>query len=482
MKKVYFRIIPAIFCICALLFAGCSTGTGITAPQPQTTAPADISQRQMKILSFGQPSEGQLEALSEALGNAGLPMTVEAVSINEASTAASMKSYTDGLPEADLALFYDYSMLSQMYDKGLLLDLTQYRDSYPELFSAVTDTDLAAVRKGGALMAYPLPDSADVPARESSIMLRGDILKELGAEVPTNPEELLELCITARDAGLPCELAVTIEPPYAFHRTYDEWPFYVTGNSLVLINQDGQAESYPGSEIFGKDASLYAQFREEGVLKPLYQNKDMEDFCTKWDALAALYSLTYYEDCPYKDDLILVQFEPERGNIQANPGVFRFIGVSASANPEVALRFLQTAYSKQDVYDALVYGVKEQDWSENADGTVKVIEKSSFGRYFNIAPLNRTQTESVTVKSETFPADTLLDFNPGAYNYATDMDALTRIYSCAGFGNPTSGLLFVRDGSLPMEMLPKTVKALQDAGLDKIVKAYQDGYDAAVGK
>lgn len=472
-----------------LLLTGCAAQGGsagqTTAPPAAaaTTAPPTAQQKELTLLSFGKPSEGQMEALSAALAEAGLPVTVHAGAVDEKSTAAMLKSYTDALPEADIAVFYDYGMLSQMYDRGLLLDLASYRDSYPALFSAVSDADWTAVRRGGALMGYPLPDTADVLQRQSSVMLRGDILQTLGAEAPASPEELLDLCAAARDAGLPCDLVISVQPPYAFHRTYADWPFFVSDNSLVLIGQDGQARSYPESEIFERDTALYARFREEGVLRALYDNRDIDAFCSKWDALAALFAVAYSDDCPYKDDLILVQFEPERGNIRISPNVFRFVGVSASADPETALRFLEALYTVPDVYDALAYGVKGRDWTENDDGTAAMKEVILFGRYYGVSFMEHLPAAGEeTVKTARFPADTLVDFSAGAYSYAPDMNALTRIYSSTGFLYPDSGIFYIRDGSLPAERLPQAVKSLRDAGLDKIVEGYQAGYDAAAGR
>ena len=487
MKNRQIRILVTFFCICTLLFTGCGSGPAAqTAPPPaaaapaRTTAPQAPQQRALTLLSFGKPSEGQMEALSDALAEAGLPVTVRAGSIDESSTAAMLKSYAGALPEAALAVFYDYSILSQMYDKGLLLDLAPYKDAFPALFSAVSDADWTAVRRDGALMGYPLPDTADVLKRQSSVMLRGDVLQALGAEAPASPEELLALCTAARDAGLPCDLAVSIQPPYAFHRTYAEWPFFVSDNSLVLIGQDGQARSYPESDIFRQDTELYGRFREEGVLRGLYASRDIGAFCSKWDALAALFSLTCSDDCPYKDDLILVQFEPERGNIRISPNVFRFVGVSASADPEDALRLLQALYTVPDVYDALAYGVKGRDWTENDDGTAAMKEVILFGRYYGVPFMEHLpKAGAETVNTARFPADTLLDFDPGAYSYSPDMNALTRIYSSTGFLYPNSGIFYIRDGSLPAETLPQAVKALRDAGLDTIVENYQAGYDAA---
>ena len=446
----------------------------LTTTAATTVPPTDTGTQTLTLLAYGTPSEGQMDALSDALTAVGLPMTVQAIALDPSTTTAMIRSYASGLPKADIAVFYDYSMLAQMYEKGLLLDLAPYQDAYPLLFSTVSDADWTSVRQGSALMGYPLPDPAMSLQRHSSVMLRSDILEQLGMDPPTSPEELLDLCILARDAGLPCDLVVGVLPPYAFHRTYDAWPFFVSDNSLVLIGQDGVAQSYPDSDIFRKDMELYARFREAGVLRGVYND---DSFFSEWDALAAL-SGSCSEDCPYWDDLILVQFEPDRGNMQISSNVVRFVGVSAAADPEIALCFLEALYTEQDVYDALAYGVEGQDWTLQADGTVAMKQVNPFGRHFTASFMEHLPETVITAR---FGADTLLSFNPGAYNYNPDLNALTSVYRCKGFIQPSSGILYIRDGSLPQELLPQALSALHTAGLDKVVQAYQDGYDAVRG-
>ncbi|MEA4824739.1 MAG: extracellular solute-binding protein [Clostridiaceae bacterium] len=448
-----------------------------TASKYDTTAPAVSQEKRLVLLSYQEADEEILENLSRTLTDAGLALTVEAVMIDSNTTTSIMQSYAEGLPEADIAIFYDYSLMSQMYEQGLLADLSQFEAEYPLLFSTVSESVWNAAVYQGAIIGYPLLESAGVPARESSVLLRSDILEELGRETPKTPEELLELCMAARDAGLPCDLVVGASPPYAFHRTYAEWPFYTDPDSLVLIDEDGEVGIYAESEIFLKDTEFYGRFKEEGVLRGLYFTKEIDTFCSEWDALAAIYPMTYYADCAFKDEFVMVQFAPDRGNMQTSSDVFRFAGVTATADATAAMRFLETLYTDQTVYDALIYGIEGRDWTKNTDDSIELLQSNAHGKYFSSVILNRKRSAAEeTVLTKRLGADTLLSFNPGAYSYRLDMQTVNRIYTSEGFANLASGILFIRDGRVSVDRLPQAVQLLRDSGIDSVVEQYREGY------
>ena len=133
----------------------------------------------------------------------------------------------------------------------------------------------------------------------NSVLIRRDIVDELGADMLESPEELLELCKLARYAGL----------PYSIQRTYADWPFYVDRDSLTIC--DGETFSaYVDFPVFEQDLAALAPFGEAGVARLILQNEEMERFMREWDELAAIYPFAPYAECEFADDIEKIQFAP----------------------------------------------------------------------------------------------------------------------------------------------------------------------------
>lgn len=462
-----------------MLLTACGSSGGISDLEPPPfatgTAPT-VSGGTVRLLSYSPFDEAVLENLAEVLDDAGLPVNLEVNVLGGAgSYGSTMAAFKADIPENDLILFGDYSLMAEMNEQGYLADLSAYPELSPALYEQLPQAALSSVQIDGALVAYPLLGSEGVDPRPTSVYLRKDVLDALGAEPPENPDELLELCILARDAGLPCDFVVSNYAPGAFHRTYPEWPFFVDTDETVLITSDGEVQPYVDSEIFHRDMEMYARFREEGVLRPIYIYRDEQAFRAEWNALAALHPF----GSQTRDDLISVQFAPEAPNLHQFPQARAYLAVSASAeDPGLAAAFIDAVYSDREIFNAFVYGEEGVDWAYLDSGAVEILHDTRHMTGLNYTTLPMDLQDGADAYY--LPADTVPDFDPGAYCYLIDYEILSRVGSSRFSSH--CGMEYIRDGSLPPERMPDALRSLEQAGLGEIVESYRAQYEAYMGK
>jgi len=481
MKKNIFALLCLIFAA-AICLTGCS---GTTSAQTTSLGTAAVTlpaaePTELTIVTYESPKKEQVDYFNQVLSSRGFPATVKIISIDFKNLATTVNGYASNLPAADLAMFYERSILQTVYDRGLLTDMTPMLELAPMLLAQTDETALRAATYNGEMVGYPLTTDRGSMEIYSSVLIRGDILNELGVDVPETIDELLEVCILARDAGLPCELTVGSYSPYAFHRTYDQWPFFCDVQSLVVMWPDGTVEPYAGSDIFYQDAETYGRFREEGVLRSLYTDAEVEVYKQEWDGLAAIHPITFSADFPYADDLVMVQFAPDAGNMSVAPMVLRYVGMSASTkNPELAMQLLELIYTDREVYYSLVYGVEGTDWKWNDEGYADPDNYSCHG--FMSSHWDQYLKVEEDSFSRVFDPSTRLSFDPGAYDYVLDTDQLRRIYTSQAYDSTVTGYRHMRDGSADMAYLPDALRILEEAGIDKIVEAYASQYAEYAG-
>ena len=321
------------------------------------------------------------EAVNAKLAENGYPVRL----------SMDVKPYVDmrrtdeyGAPFTDEAKAYDLffehcsgpMQLQSLVALGDVCDLTDYLLDN-EALAGITPKDAwREVSVGGRIYAFPLMTIGHMEGVfESSVLIRSDIIRELGIAMPGSPDELLEAAKMARERGLDCQLAYDQStPPYAFHRTYEEWPFFVDAQSLFLMTPDGkELNSYPHSDIFVKDATLLRAFYEERLLRLLKWDQVAEAEA-KWDFLASLSPIRYQAGATsHWEDLEVVQFAPERENFRmVRYTSFNLFFSSKAADPAAAMALISAIYTDQDVYDAFIYGAEGVDWKRHDDGAAEI--------------------------------------------------------------------------------------------------------------
>ena len=471
------KLVLPVFFLLLLLLTACSGETPAVSGTPAaTTAPQTDGGTVLTVLSWNPPLDGALDALSGTLAEKGLSVTFDVRLLRPDFPSQTVKAYAEQLPQSDLTMFYDYAAMCAVYDEGLLADLSGYADACPLLFASASDAAWSTSDYHGASLGYPLTERSSSVVRANSVLIREDIVEALGMELPETPEELLALCLAAREQGLPCELVTSAAPPYAFQRTYDDWPFFVDGNSLALFDGDS-VRAYPGSDIFDRDREQLSAFGREGVLRLLLQSGEINAFQSEWDALACLYPISVSTDCAYAENIRRVQFAPEKEYVAVSPNVFRWVSLSAScAHPETALDFLTLLYTDSEVYDAFVFGLEGTHWKKGEDGVYEILTDNPFGTFFGSAlEMNRSKYPASGEAPDDRPVSAL---DAGEMSFRLDTDALGRVLSCRGYGYTDSSMLYIRAGLASEDRLDAALRALEDAGLAGILETLSEQYAA----
>lgn len=464
--------IPVLLVV-MLLFSACSgEKPAVSGTSAAATGPSSDAGTSLTILSWNPPLDGALDALSEKLAAKGLSVTFDVRLLQPNSPSQVVKAYAEQLPQSDLTMFYDYAVLCAVYDERQIADLSAYADAHPLLFASASDAAWSSSDYNGAVLGYPLTERSSSVVRANSVLIRADIVDALGMEMPQTPEELLALCLAAREQGLPCELVTSAAPPYAFQRTYDAWPFFVDGNSLALFDGNSVC-AYPDSDIFHQDMEQLSAFGREGVLRLLLQGNEINTFQSKWDALACLYPITVSKDCEYAESICSVQFAPEKEYVVVRPNVFRWVSLSASCpHPETALDFLTLLYTDSEVYDAFIFGTEGVHWKKNADGVYEILTDNPFGTFFSSA---LDMNLSKYPPSGDVPTDmTVSALDVGETSFHLDAEMLSRVLSCPGYGYKDSGMLYIRSGLASEDRLAAALHSLKSAGLDSIVETLSE--------
>jgi hypothetical protein len=306
--------------------------------------------------------------------------------------------------------------------------------------------------------------------------------------MPQSPEELFSLCLKAKEAGLDCNLAYfsLFGVPYAFHRTYDAWPFYTDG--VFLYDEQGNVSSYFESDVFEKDAAWMRRFREADLLTVPRNYIELEYFRKDWkNTLASFGSFTTPNSLENDKaaNVDYIQFEPNKPNIETEPSFTNLVVVnSQSAHPDVAMAVINAIYTDKEIYEAFMYGDDGVDVKIYEDGSFEWINDSINVFAYGHAPLNRINLSG----DDKFPyfrntrvkASTIIDF-PAVYFASDDSLAMIQQIKARTEYNGKWGLLGYRDGLTDLADYEKSLAALKQMGLDEAVALCGEQYRAFIG-
>ena len=484
--------------ICVLLLCACTSSPPISSDTENTSLPAP---------NVNEPTTVRLLAYS---GNGYAYTQTRADDITEAVNAKlaenghpvrlfmDVKPYEDmhwmnvyGAPFTDEAKAYDLffehcsrlTQLQSLVALGDVCDLTDYHLSNKALADVTPENAWREVAVDGRIYAFPLVNHiASEGVWDSGILIRSDIIRELGIAMPESPEELLEAAKMAKERGLDYQLAYDQRmPPYAFHRTYEEWPFFVDTQSLFLMTSDGmKLNSYPHSDIFVKDATLLRAFYEERLLRLLRWDQVGEDEA-KWDFLASLNPIVYQAETPHREDIEVVQFAPERENFRMTRYAdFNLFVSSKASDPAAAMALISAIYTDQDVYDAFIYGVEGTDWKLHDDGAAEILKATE--NYLTHDVRHRKYFGATRTSIYELPAreGTVISVPGVSFSYAMDeQGAGTKLPPLLHWEGSRQTLSAVRSGLLnsPLDIaLPSLLQALDGAGYQEMLSDAQKMY------
>lgn len=129
--------------------------------------------------------DAQRKKLEESV-NIDLQMTIPQA--GEADAKLNTLLSSGDIP--DLIFFNDRAKAVQFYEDGLLADIGDYLDAYPDLKARFTDDQWAALQYKGKTIGTP---GLELVSGINGWWIRNDWLKNLGLSMPTNTEELLQV-------------------------------------------------------------------------------------------------------------------------------------------------------------------------------------------------------------------------------------------------------------------------------------------------
>jgi hypothetical protein len=371
-----------------------------------------------------------------------------------------------------------------LIEQNAVADLTQAYIDFPNLYNVNPAQVWSEVAVDGKLYCFPLvEDYYGINAFETTLQLRRDTLKAVGEE-PTDAEQLFSAALAAKalantqDMDIPYKLYMSLQtPPYAFHRTYDEWPFYVDKQSMFVYYKDGSMEPYVGSSVFERDMGLYAQWRSEDMLM-LESDAEFGDDAYRDEAfasqppkfvLAQTEEVDGFTSMVGDGGIVYATLAPGAVNIRLKPSCTYALYVSAhTKSVDDSLRMLQFLYTTRGINDMLVFGPEGEDWELQEDGAALLHTAYSnrlmFSNEFAMRPLTRSEeTEDLLSRAVDFPA--------GGFIYRERNQSA---WSALGFDD----VYALRAGTLQGKTAEDVLRDMDAAGYQAMLASYKEQYEA----
>ncbi len=429
-----------------------------------------------------------LRAITETnrlLAQRSVPVELDASLFAPQSNEQVMTTFASA-SENTLMLFGSTSY-AQYAAMGALADITDAAKQYSGLYATCTPADWKNASYNGRVYGFPLlqreptAGQADI---STGLAIRQDMLDEIGAEPPKTPQELFDQTEQLRAKGLNSVVAfITFIPPTGFHRAYDEWPFYVSADSMFLYDQTSEVKPYIGSSIFEKDCETLAKLYSAGRLLTLRNAAEIDKHDKEWNVFASLNTGLPAADSPMADKVTVVKFSPEKPYYIMNKRIGRLLCISASSKDvSPALTLLEAIYTDKDTHNAFAYGEKDTDWTLNADGSVKMLAGTSLGLQHGrmLPPLTSAQWPYPLIDAFAPQASPSIDMPAVQFNYFPPTELYQKVRQDAGANN-VQGILNKRFNKMSESIAALYMDKLNSAGYAALIEDCQRQYDAFLG-
>ena len=332
-----------------------------------------------------------IEAINEKLRKDGMNITLD-VRVADANEFAAIVYDFDSAASGQSA--YDFCIVNQQGYRAFL-----EHDATADLHEAINEYAALSsefARDEGALFALDMSQHSNgrqvneiivkTAAYNAYVEEHGtlDDVHDLIAYIKAQPESEQKL-LTAIEPS-PGFLNVAL-PPYALHRTYDEWPFKVSPDFLFLYGIDGSVSSYIESDICKQDIENVALLSSYIFTEAQTRQADIYNL---FKMSVALFPAGYQNFAQYiqsgRDDLQLVQMKPNAAQINTNSSSMYLILQKNSPRVETTLRFLEWAYSDIENYLLLTHGIEGTHY-ELEDSVMMVEKKPADKALYDISEL-----------------------------------------------------------------------------------------------
>lgn len=291
-------------------------------------------------------------------------------------------------------------------------------------------------------------------------------------------EGLVAASLAAKDAKLDYQIAYEYTtPPYALHRTYKEWPFYVDTESMLLYDNQGKVAAYPGSDAYYHDALTLSSMNEQGILRVFQSSDEQYSALTKrWDILATFCPAPPpNENIPYT----VLQFEPQRENFNFNYAYGNLLVISKHCtNLNKVLDALECIYTEREVYDAFVYGKKDKDYSLDEKGQINILTTSILYQGLQQGFLARENAKSTPLPAfYSVPESSMISTIPARLFVPSAIDDRNRLLQSEGYKGK-DGIWALRIALSDPAAIGVAIKRLDRDGLAKYIDECQAEYAA----
>lgn len=495
MKKILKGLcVACILCMALFSFAGCGSDSGSTpattggentestAPSPSTQVSAENAPTVVWWQIGTQPAnlaEGIAAINDYIAGKYGVKVDIKVAGWDAYDTKMNTIVNTG---EAFDIMFVNNNNYNRFVNLGALADITEaVQKETPELFSFIPEKVWNGTKINGKI--YSVPTYKDSSMTQYFVW-DDAIVKKYNIDYP-NIKTLKEL-----------------DQPFRAIKTGEGKSYY----PLNLTKNDGFAgmfNRYDDLTLGLKPIGVKVDDSSRKVVSVLEQSDIMEDLkqLHQWyqDGIINPDAPTLGE-APKKLPFFSAQaFPGAEASWQVNNGVEKYVmtqqfgpifttstiqgslnAISANSKYRTeSLKFLQAVNTDSQLRNMLAYGVEGTDWETVSDNVIKrtsdtwTLPAYSQGTFFNMAvvdPNPANQWDAVKKLNEEAAASVML-------GYALDITNLsTEVANCKAVFDKYSSEL-ITGASDPEVMVPKIVKELQAAGMDKIITEAQKQID-----
>ena len=398
----------------------------------------------------------------------------------------------DGTPASTYA--------SRNHLKGLSAIIRQHAPNLTGRFDQVL-WDSATIN--GEIYAIPAYWRDASGGFEGVVTIRKDMFDRFGLAYPRTTQEILSTLpvLQERWRALDGMNRYVYEhtpnrPPTALHRTYDTWPFYVSGDGVFMVRQNGTAGLYYESDEFRRDAEFMNALYTRGLIHPdtlnlpndtknttIYDNGDF--------LLNLMTGPQWTSQLTWQNQNVSQTAEVLRYSMNADKPYLAFMpllncnGVPLAAkNPEAGVKFLDWLYSRQANHDLLMFGIQGRHWNPNGQTYFSYIRNAEGSPIYNFgdswmmgyAPFTRWETgpdipqEAIdSIAKNIFPNQTVISPVVG-FNFNSEP---VRVEMANVLAEYTASILPIKVGVLPYAGNYQAALArMKAAGSDALIAEY----------
>ena len=386
-----------------------------------------------------------------------------------------------------------YNMLTpnELIEDKAVYDLTELVENNVNLYGYMSEEIWNTSRYDGKL--YFVPNFKDM-GRGGGLMFNAELVKKSGFDVST-VKKLADLepffAAIAEECSMPCSFARLNSGAFGTFLTFTEnnpyiyLPFGVnciaydmtskkvvnlaelesyeeTLNTLRDFNQKGYIPSWMATDTDSSKANEYQKNNDYGVTN-----------AGVYPAYESFWLANYGHEGKY---LLLSDILIDRNNTLGSA----YAVPAYSKNPEAAVRFLELLETDKVVGDFARYGVKNENYTVDAEGYITAIADSgySFPSFATTSLLNMSLLKG---QSSTTYEDTVkfVDETVESPLYAFAFETTGVKAELAAISEVLNGYSLLGTGDMDVAAaLPELRAALQEAGIDKVIQEAQKQVDA----